>query len=1555
MRGSQSFSIIQILGLCFLALSSRVCAWPGYPTPFDDQHLIIMRPGGYQDAAGKPVKPVRAAGTVFGNADTLKASLRRTFTVHYPGNYILWIRVARGRKPVLIELRSGRKTLLTGKANEGRGSPERGGPSGYQKYADEAITRGPDGIARGGVENLTAEADDEDIEELEAELMDSLEPGRKEKWIHMLRIEKVEDRTPYYWWKAGRTELPPGNYELRLSGGPCLIDMVFLATYKDLLYPFADDVAPPPGSYIRFRIDKVPRGGVRLGGGFRIHYAPWSSGRGNFNPGGFSAKKSEPHTKTGFSPWYRLQDIEKSPGFGGSEAHLLLGISKGAAGLTQFAVFPHQDQVLREIDWNEPEGRHISMVMDFKKHLHRLRTFRDHARENYEKALMATKGKLYPLTRGELYLGNAWGYANGIPADYMVKTLRLLGFNCVSNSYDSVNNRRRYGWSSHAGAYWPPGWLPFDEEATRKRYDAHYRKVFATNREFMAGVTVYQCADEPGEIAREAMSSPCWRWRPDKKNKKTGIWVDPTGNSDLNTRKTDYRDCVLEGKVMKYGGTFGFKVATNHSTKPTQYGFFVIGKVAYDRTLNIAMGKSGGAGHPAKRAGAAIGSRPTPFKIIYEDGNATLFLNGRLITKMTALAKKGGFGFYGPSKGIAELRIRPLGRGEGGAQLAGVDALDNGDAELDLDLDDLEEKKTPDWAKPKPLKRFVEEDWVVAGGMPEAHAAFREWAREQGLTPKFFGRKSWADVRMLTVKSLMENDFDRRLFYWSRRYSGYLTPRMFSLACEGMRKGAPNKKMVAFVALSGHSLYMRERSQPLDTFQLASYGWPTMGGVSDWMSMGGWRWDSHQAVAFSVAPFNAGARVYGGMPKGFPMMHCVWPSQFRAYTMLANNVRYVSYYNYGPYYMVTEGHWSDGFGGYWTANLTNNRAAQVDDILANSQMRHARVAMLYSMANEYWSPNPAFSDKRAAFLGMSHEYYQPELITEDQINEEALKHYDALYILDPVVSAPAQNRIEKWLKAGGLLWVCADAMRRNEFNLPADLPAKLGLKRTFNQDKCDTMMKPIKGETDFRPHNCPRGGMASKVKWPGARVRARYGDGRAAWLEKAIGKGRLVYIAHRCGHSYTWKAARFGGAPVIWADTGREPLVQPLKDAGVDRELILSQPCIMAAPMSSDAGTVIILYNMQGAPATDLKISLKEPRKPVSVQIFDHMKLVDLPYEYRDGRINMRLNQFNGGQMILVRNRPAPKDNRFEEMKANASRMLASKDWNDVSAGAWFAGFFPDWRLAAKVTPLLQHKHFAVRRGAAEAIGRLGYTKAATALVKSIAGEEDSHALGDKLYALAQLNDKRYPETALTFAGHKRAFVRRQVQLGAQLFLKHQKAQGALNRRLKQFGLKLYRLAEQDPDARVNGQAIPLLEIVQPERCLAMLEASYQADGSARHRGALLKAVAGSPALLEAYLKDLPASLKPFLDLAGHAYDKRVNAMLLKRFDEILKAEPHTLFRLLAWRRDPKLTRKLWANREKLPKQYTYRITLVMERTFNARQGSAISGWTKWFKEHPER
>lgn len=1561
---------------------------PGSLSPLDAHRLVVVRPADFTPAAGKAPAPVKTKDTTFPTgAVPLTGTLSAPVKVRFPGRYTLWVRLgiaAGGRPPVMTSLHHDAEMLLTTSVGQGPGAAGQGGQAGFEAYRALAAKGGvfKDVAVLPDAKSFTAKGKDTDdldkeLRELSREIAGS---KSSEDWATADRLEEFQKARPYYWWKAGTAELAAGSHQLRfevpagLPADEVLLDAALLTTNDKLLYPFNGDIAAPRASYVRFRLDALPKSGALIVASFRVHYDPFASGRGNLNPDRLSALKSEPHTKTGFTRWYRLQDIERSPAFGAGEAHLQLSVTPAGkaetkpAGASQFAVFPHQDYVLREIGWEEPEAFTISMAMDYETHLHKLRTIRDHAREHYEFAMRATGERLYPLTRGDLHFANGWGAATGDCADYMNKTLRLLGMNCVGASAEPVKYRELYGWSSQGGHYWPPTFLPFDEADARRQYEAHYRNFFTAQKEFYQGTTVFQIADEPGEISRGEMCAPLWRFGRDERGER---WEDAVGGSDLHTRRSDYHDCVLEGKVEQQGRWFGFRVGLDDAANPQRFAFWHLGAVSVNREMNLSIGRTekGVATHSEMvRLGAAVSPSGTLFKIIYHGTSAALYLNGKMIQQQDGIAPRGGFGFTGPPKTIRELRIRPLQKTE---FLAALDAAAQQKSELaDLGLDDAGSKTGP--AKAKPLEQFVTEDWTPAGGMAQAHVAFRKWAAAQGVQPAFFGAKSWDEVRPLTVASLVRTPEDARLFYWSRQFSGWVTARMFNLSAEAIHQFAPNPQMRGFVALSGHSLYFPSE-QPLDTFQLAA-GPAMTPGISDWMSLGSWFWDSHQAVAFSIAPYNAGARRYGQEPLNHPMMHCVGPSTLRAYTMLGNNARVLSYWAYGPSYAVTEGYWSDSEGSYEQAHLINNRAAQVDDILARSQMRPSRVAMLYSMANEYWNAQTSFADKRAAFLALSHEYFQPELVTEEQVAAGALQHYDALYVLDPLVATAAREKVIAFTQGGGLLWACAEAGSRNEFNEPADFIKLLtGIERDLSETgaiatKTRVVAKgaagektavPVvsaeKGQPDFRSHLVATNGLTRVTNHASARVRARYDDGSPAWLEAAAGKGKVVFLGHRCGLTYTQQKSRMAGQHPIFADTGRASLTRPLLEAKVERELILSDPVVMASPMSSADGTVMLLHNMQPTPRRDLKVSLRESAAPHSVTAFTGGELRPVPFEFRDGRVTLTLPELAAEQMILVRRKPAPADPRLAELRARTEVQLKSSDPVALAAGAWTAGFHAGWKLGDALIPLLSHARWEVRRAAAEALGRIGHAPAAAPLRATLEKEKDSHALGDALVALARL---RHADAAALCerhaTTHRDGYVRR-LAIEAWRELAWRSGQSPSAPQVDEVYAKLATEAAvralADGDLRVRRAAVALLGRIAPERAVTLASTSGEVAEDPSLRAEWAAVLAENDAAFNAWLKlGRPGGMDLLLAVAGTRSTPELAAALLPLAGKLDPVHAAAFARAAERQRNPALARALFQQRQTLPPALATHLTTILEHTFDARLGGSLADWQQWLK-----
>ncbi len=742
---------------------------------------------------------------------------------------------------------------------------------------------------------------------------------------------------------------------------------------------------------------------------------------------------------------------------------------------------------------------------------------------------------------------------------------------------------------------------------------------------------------------------------------------------------------------------------------------------------------------------------------------------------------------------------------------------------------------------------------------PAAEAGFRRWLAAQKVAPREAGARSLDEAKLLLTLKEDDTPQNRRRYYWSRRYRAWLTPKSTAMTAEAIRRVAPNPNIQCYFGIGGHAMFLsREREtvnpMPLDLFELSGYP-GVMPAFGDWMSPNylfpkrdNNRFLTHETVAYVGALFNSGARRYGAEfgqpPRSHSMLITVHPSLFRAYTALGNQMKYIAYYNYGPrIYVYAEGgpnreSWSGIPVAHQVIGQVNNQAALVDDLLGPGTLLPSRVALLYARSTEYLayiagSADPICTTRRGLFLGLSHAYYKPDVVTEEQIAAGALEHYDALYVADPWVSAAAQEAMAAWVKKGGLLWACDGALRFNEYGEPRDLlAAAAGLKRSWitmaertnlaalarsasNAPAGELQMVPVPGEADFEPHPVVsarhegqpigprfppwkplvsgRSWGCREAEWPGARVRARYSDGAPAWLENKLDKGRVVYVLHDVGVDYSlWRDPQLESDLTFWNHAGaaanRAVLTAPLREAKVPRPLEVSVPALMASPVGTEAGTVVVLYNMIAATNENVVFTVKAPGKPHSVQVirgrsrepkpwpfplsnFPLGERVlpsgtgapeDLPYEYADGAVKMTLPKLpdpGDGWLLVVRHTPPPPDPRLEEMRKNAVANLASDDWETLSAGAWFAGFYPDWGLGAKLVPLLKHPHWTVRRSAAEGLGRMKFAAASGELRKAIDGEKDAHVLADMLIALDRLAHPDVPALAKKLVLHDNPWV----------------------------------------------------------------------------------------------------------------------------------------------------------------------------------------------------
>jgi len=473
----------------------------------------------------------------------------------------------------------------------------------------------------------------------------------------------------------------------------------------------------------------------------------------------------------------------------------------------------------------------------------------------------------------------------------------------------------------------------------------------------------------------------------------------------------------------------------------------------------------------------------------------------------------------------------------------------------------------------------------------------------------------------------------------------------------------------------------------------------------------------------------------------------------------------------------------------------------------------------------------------------------------------------------------------------------------------------------------------------------------------GGRVLARYGDESPAWIEKPFGQGRVVYVGHRPGLTYSSRAVVLGGMENVWADAPRVPLIQPLSDLRVARELILSEPVVMALPLSTDSGTALVLCNMRPYAMENVDIDLAEPAAPYSVQVFSGYELEDLPSRFEDGRLRMTLPALDveEGQIIIVRRKPAPRDTRIEDLRARVEKNLADSDWRGRSAGAWLAGFFPGWKLDDRVAPLLVHEQPEVRRAAAEALGRMGSGGGADRVARALGREKDPHARVDMLAALFALRGGNAVDTAVDMLNDSDAFVRAGA-LESLLDYASGGAEAVESLRALDLDDKLLEFGMEQRDARAFDAALRLYGRVAPEAAVELsleLAASNEpgvrggdvGGGSVVRGQERLLALLAVPAVLDAYIA---AACSGGPGIPPEASLLRRSPALAGRILENL-GEVTDVWTLLV-QADPDFARKLFARREELPARLRGYVYIVLEKVFKAHLGFDELGWAAWLE-----
>ncbi len=323
-------------------------------------------------------------------------------------------------------------------------------------------------------------------------------------------------------------------------------------------------------------------------------------------------------------------------------------------------------------------------------------------------------------------------------------------------------------------------------------------------------------------------------------------------------------------------------------------------------------------------------------------------------------------------------------------------------------------------------------------------------------------------------------------------------------------------------------------------------------------------------------------------------------------------------YCYGPRY-IGWSYWVDddtpeAIERFVKVNRFARMAGRYEDVLRNGVQPPREVAYLLSRSTELWmgaaggdreynaAGETALGDRdvqRDAADGQMVERemvhgalrfdgYPTDVVPEEVVESDGLKDYRVLYVVERNLSAAAQEAVVDWVKAGGTLYLGAQAATHDELNRPHSLLAKLTeverpavlvaaepAGRFYGYGQFGEVWRALDA---YLPNNAvdleslgrvtvvndaepgeaaltfEAVGRRERLNLPGARVLARYDDSEAAMVALGVGHGRVI----KCG---TFLGAALARTAEPAFPRGRSTLARrfstPLRE-------LLQLPCVVA-------------------------------------------------------------------------------------------------------------------------------------------------------------------------------------------------------------------------------------------------------------------------------------------------------------------------------------------------------------------------------------------------------
>ncbi len=410
-------------------------------------------------------------------------------------------------------------------------------------------------------------------------------------------------------------------------------------------------------------------------------------------------------------------------------------------------------------------------------------------------------------------------------------------------------------------------------------------------------------------------------------------------------------------------------------------------------------------------------------------------------------------------------------------------------------------------------------------------------------------------------------------YYYTRRYVNHLMTEMFRTATHSAAEhlpGVPTTANFACELISGNLV-----SRGVDWYEIFASGALTYGWNEDW---GGWA-RSRQVNGYYIDAMRSACR-RPGIDYGIynVLGRPAWEIEARGFLAMGHGVRAISFFNYGPYYSITSDSNSHRPEVYEAIKrVTFPTGAVESDLLAGRPAR-ADVAQLLSVTGDIWyaTRDNVYGRERAWLnLLLRHCNISCDVLCEADL-ADVLAEYKMLFATDSHLERAALPRLVQWVQDGGVLYLGAGALVRDEFDAPLGLDESLG----FHREPLDYRDDPGRSEYEMRS-------LKELDVFEGMRLLC--GTQKPYCQTVSAGKGKVILVGFFPGISYIAGSQRPEGADhstLEFAAEHRNWLHKVLVESGIAPRLTTDNYRIEANWIESPRADLIALSNWTGSPQT---------------------------------------------------------------------------------------------------------------------------------------------------------------------------------------------------------------------------------------------------------------------------------------------------------------------------------------------------------------------------------